>query len=518
MEEDIFDFIEETQVEINEQQPATTLEELKQLLSRTGEQWKEEHATEKQNKETGAIEKIIPRIPPRKVADILSKECQFILIDEDNPELAPLAVYDLDNGIYQKGERFINRLSMSVERSLTLQQCNTIQHYLTTESEEKQRTTDKNLIVANNGIYNRVTQRLEPFSSEYVFVNKIATDYIENATEPYFKDWNFSNWIKELSDGNASKEKLLWQLFAVAINANYVSEIAVFFLSEDGKTGKSTFQRLISNLVGSSNTSSLKIKEFESDFKLASAYGKSLVIGDDNNPKDFNETSENFKSVVTGDNVLLNPKGREPFSTTLTPFVIQSMNGLPRFRDISDGLQRRLRIIRFNHVYKGDKNNREIKEKYIYDKRLLQFILYHAINMEFVEVEDTAESKEAVYELVLENNSVLSFFEDKFQELESERLPMKFLFKFFQAYCDYENQPTGMKQNSFSKEMKGVAERNGWKYQRNNLAPLHFFYQSDIQRLAELDIHYKYRYDVVTNKKQPILERQQSNKRQQSEK
>ena len=149
----------------------------------------------------------------------------------------------------------------------------------------------------------------------------------------------------------------------------------MFFLSEDGKTGKSTFQRLISNLVGSSNTSSLKIKEFESDFKLASAYGKTLVIGDDNNPKDFNETSENFKSVVTGDNVLLNPKGKEPFSTVLTPFVIQSMNGLPRFRDITDGLQRRLRIIRFNHVYKGDKNNRLIKEKYIHDKRLLEFIL-----------------------------------------------------------------------------------------------------------------------------------------------
>lgn len=501
MEDDILSFIEKSQTEIDDNKPVTTISQLKARLSSLGELWRNEH--EKVNEKTGEVK--VFKVPPRVVADILKKECHFILIDEDNPELAPLAVYDLDNGIYQKGERFINRLSMAVERSLTQQQCNTIRHYLTTESDERQRTTDKDLIVVNNGIYNRLTRTLEPFSCQYVFVNKVATNYIENAKEPHFKDWNFSNWIKELSDGNASKEKLLWQLFAVAINANYVSEVAVFFLSEDGKTGKSTFQRLISNLVGSSNTSSLKIKEFESDFKLASAYGKTLVIGDDNNPKDFNETSENFKSVVTGDNVLLNPKGKEPFSTVLTPFVIQSMNGLPRFRDITDGLQRRLRIIRFNHVYKGDQNNRLIKEKYIHDKRLLEFILYQAINMEFSEVEDTAESQTAIYELVLENNAVLSFFEDRFQELESERLPMKFLFKLFQAHCDYENQPTGMKQNSFTKEMKGIAERNGWEYSRNSLSPLHFFYQSDLKQLSETDIHYKYRYDVDTSKKQPLL-------------
>lgn len=485
---------------------AVTMEQLKKQLADMGEQWRNEHA--KLNEKTGEI-KVSP-VPPRNVADILKKVCVFILIEEDNPELAPLAVYDLDNGIYQKGERFINRLSMAVERTLNAPQCITIRHYLTVESDERNRTKDKNLIVVNNGIYNRKTKRLEPFSEKHVFVNKVATNYIKNAEEPQFKDWNFSQWVNELADGDESKEKLLWQLFAVAINSNYTSEIAVFFLSEQGRTGKSTFQQLLINLVGKQNAASLKIKEFESDFKLASAYGKSLIVGDDNNPKDFNETSESFKSVTTGDSVLLNPKGKEPFSTVLTPFIVQSMNGLPWFKDITDGLQRRLRIILFNHSYKGSKNNRAIKESYIHNKKLLEFILFKAIQMEFEEVEDTEESKLAIYELVLENNAVISFFEGPFQELESERLPMKFLFKLFQASSDYDNQPTQMKQRTFTKELKSVAERHGWQYQPKNLAPLHYFLPEDGEKLKKLDIHYRYNAEINVSQKQPLLEKRQS--------
>ena len=501
--------LEQVRVEAKEKEAPKTMKELCFRLSELGENWRMANATTDKN--TGEIKKI-PDVPPRQVANYLKANCTFILIGEDNPELSPLAVYDLDNGIYQKGTRFIYRLCMQVQYNLTEHQCKTIIHYLTVESNERERTTDKNLIVVNNGVYNRKKHKLMPFSSKYVFVNKIDTNYIQNAKEPWFKNWNFSKWIAELSDGNASKEKLLWQLFAVAVNSNYISEIAVFFLSEQGRTGKSTFQQLLINLVGKQNATSLKIKEFESDFKLASAYGRSLIVGDDNNPKDFNETSENFKSVITGDTVLLNPKGREPFSTVLTPFVVQSMNGLPRFKDISDGLQRRLRIILFNHSYKGNNNNRNIKEKYIYDKRLLEFILSKVIDMDFLEVEDTAESQEAIHELILENSAVLAFFDDPFQELESERLPMKFLFKVFQAWSDYENQPTKMKQNTFTKEVKGIAEKNGWLYSRNNLAPLSFFNKRDEDYLNVLDIHYKYRMDIDVTKKQPLIEKQQSNK------
>lgn len=483
--------------------PYKTMNELRSALSRRGELWREEHETTNEN--TGKTKKY--PVSPRAVADILQQECSFCLITEDDPESSPLAVYDIDNGIYNKGERFINSLALFVERTLTEPSCRTVRHYLITESEEKEPTKNKNLIIVNNGIYDKRNVTLMPFSDKYVFVNKIATDYVENAIEPKFDDWSFTEWIKELSDGDAKKEKLLLQIFAVAVNSNYISEVAFFFLSEEGRTGKSTFQNLLKNLIGNKNTTSLKIKEFESDFKLASAYSKSLIIGDDNNPKDFNQTSENFKSVITGELVLINPKMIKPFSTILTPTIIESMNGAPKFNDVSDGLLRRLRIIRFNHSYKGNGGNRRIKEEYIYDKRLLEYILFVALNTSVIEVENTQESIDAVKDIAKDNDPVIEFYEDVFPQLESTRLPTKFLFSLYQAWCDMENNPTKMKQRTFTKSLRSIAAKEGWVYDVKNLAPITYFSDIDEELLKEWDINYKYRFDVDKKKYQPLIEK-----------
>ena len=45
----------------------------------------------------------------------------------------------------------------------------------------------------------------------------------------------------------------------------------------------------------------------------------------------------------------------------------------------------------------------------------------------------------------------------------------------------------------------------GWKYSRNNLAPLLFWDDNDMEKLKELDIHYKYGVKVNPHKKQPLF-------------
>lgn len=85
----------------------------------------------------------------------------------------------------------------------------------------------------------------------------------------------------------------MWQTtISAVVNPNLTTDVAIFLV--DSGPGKSTFERLLENLVGAGNFGSLKLKEFEDDFKLASATGKALLIGDDNNPNDYNRTSENF--------------------------------------------------------------------------------------------------------------------------------------------------------------------------------------------------------------------------------
>lgn len=461
-----------------------SLEELKQRLRVAGDEWRTKN--EKVNEKTGEV-KTIP-VSSRAVADIMLKHCKCVLIDEDDPELSPLAIYDPSEGIYKKGDRFIFNLAMHIERNLIESQCKQVKHFLTNDdrTQEVDRTLDSNLVVCNNGVYDRKQKELLPFSSDWIFINKISTNYVEQAQKPIYEDWDFTQWIKDISGGQQDKELLLYQMFYSAINANYVSEVAFFLYSREGRTGKGTLQELLRNLVGNRNTSNLKIKEFEKDFKISTIYGKSLILGDDNNPKDYNESSENFKSVVTGDGILLNGKFEKPFNSKLTPTVIQSMNGLPRFADTTDGFTRRLRIIEFTRSYKGSANNRNVKEKYVKDHRLHEYILSTVIDMDVYDVVDTEESQRFVNDLVLDNNPVAAFYEDVFTTLRSERLPTKFLFMYFQVWCISENNPTKIKQRNFTKQLKEIVELKGWEYSQRGMRPLEYWKPIDIEAYDEL--------------------------------
>ncbi|MHC5269282.1 DNA primase family protein [Enterococcus sp. LJL98] len=469
----------------------TSLKNVKHNLKILGDEWRKEHAT--YNEKTGE-EKVKP-VSARAIADILKKVCVFASISEDDPELSALSVFNPDTGVYENGEKFIDRLTLSVERTANKMVCATVRHFLAIETDDKSRTTDKNLVLVKNGVYNRRTHELEPFNHNYIFTSKVATSYVKGAEEPVFDGWKFSDWLKnDIAQNDSEKEKMLWQVIALAINSSHPKELAFFLVSEQGRSGKGSFQQTLINLIGRTNTASLKIKEFEKDFKLAQAYGKTLVIGDDNHIGDWHATSENFKSVVTGDLVLLNPKNEKPFATRLTPLVVQSMNGIPRFKDTTHGLLRRLRVILFNTSYTEQTNNKDIKEKYIYDDRLLEFILAKAIDMDIDTIANTKESQEALKDLEYDNNPILAFYEEIFPQFTSKRLPIKFLFATFQAYSDVQNNPTKIKQNTFTKQLKSVLEGTEWSYERKNLAPLDKFNKSDIEVLKEMNLNYKYSY------------------------
>lgn len=480
-----------------------TLQELHHNLYNAGEEWRGAHTEFRDGKSP----KIKP-VSPRDTADIIRKCCHVILIGEANPETSPLAIYDPTDGIYKKGERFINQLCLKVERTLNSGACKQVVHYLETESEEQEIERDDKYIVMNNGIYDKSKEKLLPFNHELVFQNKINTNYNPDATEPVFDGWKFSDWLKELSDGDEKKHHLLWQVIATTINCNDIAEVSFFFISEQGSTGKSTFQELLINLVGAANSTSLKIREFEKPFKFATSYGKSLVIGDDNNPKDFNDTNETFKSAVTGDIVLFEPKGKSPFTGYLVATIVQSMNGMPRFSDVSDGLLRRIRAIKFNHVYKNTKKNPLIKKEYIKDERLHEWIVKQAVDVDTSEIINTEESIQEVEELELDNDIVKAFILEVVPTLQSDRIPTKFLYTYFRAWCDYENgSPTSMTRRVFTRRAKPLMLSLGFEHDARSKYPKPHFSQSDMNNLKDTDISYRYNIKINDTQQQPLFYR-----------
>ena len=455
-----------------------------------------------------------PRLTFREITNILEQYATFRTIGETEKELdtSPLYWYDLNKGTYTKSLKKINKLINMVDNQASDKAMKEVRCKLTIECKETAKTKDCNLIIVNNGIYNRLEDKLMPFSPDYVFTTKIATNYNPNASvEPVFNGWSVSKWFDEIADGQADKLNLLWQVIGASVDSNVSHECAIFLVDDQqGNTGKSTFEDLIMNLVGKENCSQLKLKEFEEDFKLAGVDEKAVIIGDDNDPKSFNEDSSNFKSLVTGETILINPKTVKPYYSRFYTLIIQSMNGVPRFKDSTDAHLRRFRIIKFNHQYEATEANAKIKADYINRPELLEWLLYKALHEKtFVRFMQTEESIISVKEIKEDNDPVYHFVNKYLDELKSTRLPVKFLFNYFMACMDAENNHSKIKQRTFTKEIKLIMTAKGWEYSRNNLAPLNYFEKSDVKKLDNADINYKYRfnYDDNYNKQQPLFEK-----------
>lgn len=506
----LFDLMDKAteQIEKKKQKPVT-MNQLFSILKEQGQNWRDEHVKVLKNGE-----ECIQYVPPRTIADILKRYVLFAVIGkkEKDFEKANLAYYDLDAGIYKYNVTSIQKLIIAVERNANIKQRKETMEYLRLDAPQKHPTDSRNLIIVGNGVFNKKTKKLEPYSPKYIFTSKISTNYNPQAQEPNFKGWSLSKWFKDIAENDKDKETLLWQSLACSINPNLTPDVAIFLVDNgQGRTGKSTFERLLENLVGIDNHAPLKLKEFENDFKLANAQGVKLIIGDDNNPNDYNKTSENFKRVATGETILINPKSLPLFSTQFNCFIVQSMNGLPRFKDDSDALLRRIKIIKFNHQYNDKTANKDIKEKYIKDKRLLEWILSKVIIMDFDFMIDTEESRQEIKELKIANDPVAYYVNEHLDDLKSKRLPIVFLFKHFQATSDYENNPQKMKQQTFTRRIRPLLESKGYTYSRNSLAPLTYWNTDDEKLLEQYDINYKYRVKVDIAKYQPLFEKPENN-------
>lgn len=483
-----------------------SVNDLTRALRLEGQKWRNEHT--KINGQT--LEVKVPPVTPRACADILKKYLVFALIGNTDKALehAPLTFWRLDTGIYTHSNKMLREYINQVENTISKPRADTVIYYLTVEAPDRVLETRPYLQPVGNGIVNLKTDELIPYGPSYVFTSKIATNYNPNAKEPKFRDWSFSKWINDdIAEGDKDKITMFWQCVSCILTPND-NKKASLLLVDDGKgnTGKSTMQQLFINLVGKEHLASLKIKEFQEDFKLANAYGASLIIGDDNNPADFIADSSNYKSVVAGEEMLFNPKGEAPFTAKLMAFVAQSMNGIPRFKDNSDANYNRFRVLYF-HKHYGDKElNPNVKSKYVKDRRLLEWVLYKGLHVKpFRTVVKTKESNQILKGIQIDNDPVLGFVENYLDEFYSTRIPIKALFKTFMAVCDDENNHQQIKQQTFTRRIKPFMEKHGWHYDRRNKAPLESWHDKDRDLISRYNGNIRYDYSINPNTTQGLF-------------
>lgn len=361
-------------------------------------------------------------------------------------------------GIYTNGYKEIEADMIQHIPNLKKMQRREVLDYMELIVEEKQ-PSEANLIAFNNGIYDIMTGELKPFSSDIVITNKIPWDYNPDA---YFE--LADKTLNKLACDDAAIRALLEECIGYCFyRRNELGK--AFILTGDKSNGKSTFLDCVKAILGDRNISALDLKELGDRFNTSMMFGKLANIGDDIGD-DFLQGSQVsiFKKVVTGNRIKAERKGQDPFE--FNPFIklLFSANDIPRMKDKTGAVLRRLVIIPFNAAFgKSDPDyDPFIKYKLISKDSIEYFIKLGVEGLKRVITNNEFTNSEKVQnqlnEYEEENNPIIAFIADTGVDM-IENEPTNEVYKRYQVFCA-DNAMTPMSNIVFSKQ---INKRLGFK-------------------------------------------------------
>lgn len=198
-----------------------------------------------------------------------------------------------------------------------------------------------------------------------------------NAKSSYFAS------LDKLYPGNKFREIMNYYLFS--------EDCYSFILIGYGQTGKTTFVNTISKILGDCFCGRSNVELLSNSHGTAILEGKKLFEVAEAQDLDL-DTANKLKSIITNDDIYVNPKFQLP--RTIKPHIklIMTCNNLPRFRVTDDGIIRRFIIIKMdNKIEKQNKNF--IKEIEADIPNIIAEALEHPFK-----IEDFAEEQYTIFE------------------------------------------------------------------------------------------------------------------------
>ena len=446
--------------------PILSTGELHWRLFTIGEQWRVENTKiDKDGNEK------VPVMNFNIISSMLKKHIPMKLTGETE-DTSTIYSYNFSEGIYTGQEAYINRAIAKLEFRFDPRKYTQVHKYLKTQLPFLSKLENKNLIALNNGVFNSKGKQLEIFNPDYFITSKLATRYNKNAINNYLaiRDTYFDvdKWFQSIANGDEELVKLLWEIVNEAINPNHTREKMAILYGE-GNNGKGTFQAMLTNLIGIENISTLTPHDFSGEFKLEMLQGKVCNIGDDISNKYLDDVS-NLMSIVTGDPVAVNRKGKSVITARFKLLNIFSANKLPKVRNKSQGAYRRLLIIPFNADFNGQVQDRRIKEEYLKNKIILEYILYKALHLDFEKFSTTKATNEMLEEYKEDNDYLYSFAKDWYVHRklpEVERVPLPLVKIEFNNYLDtnsFDYKITGSFGKDLAVHLNNIYKEVGYKY------------------------------------------------------
>lgn len=189
--------------------------------------------------------------------------------------------------------------------------------------------------------------------------------------------------LDQLYPNNKFREIMNYYLFS--------DDCYSFILIGYGQTGKTTFVSLISKILGDCFFGRSNVGLLRNSHGTAILEGKKFFEVAEAQDLDL-DTANMLKSIITNDDIYINPKFQLPRTVKPHSKLIMTCNNMPRFKVTDDGIIRRFITIKMdNKINKQNKNFiKEIEEDI---PNIIKEALDHPFN-----IEDFAEEQYVIFE------------------------------------------------------------------------------------------------------------------------
>lgn len=355
------------------------------------------------------------------------------------------------NGIYVPGYRAIEGEMIQLIPHLRDAQRKEVLKYLELIAEPA-KAADANFIAFKNGVYDVAHETMVPPSPDLILTNRIEHNF-NPAAYSELMDSTLNKLACQDKDIRALLEECVGYCF---YRRNELGK--AFILTGDKSNGKSTFLDVVAAILGEDNISTLDIKELGDRFSTSMMFGKLANIADDIGDDFLQGTQVSvFKKVVTGNRIKAERKGQDPFEFSPYVKILASANEIPRMKDKTGAVLRRLVIIPFNATFsKDDPDYRPFIKYDLMQPEALEYMI--ALGMEGLKrvISNRAFTvptlvQEQLDEYEESNNPIIAFLKDvELSELENE--PTSDVYRRYNLFCT-ENSLHAMSAIAFTKQL-----------------------------------------------------------------
>ena len=342
-----------------------------------------------------------------------------------------------DNGIYTNDILAVKKAMSKMIPGLTIRQKREVMEHIETMVD----TVEVNqwYKALKNGLWDIKNRKLIDFNPSVVCTNRIPIKYNPNADTKEI-DRIIGSFVKY----REFDKRLIYEMIGSIFYPNKNQIAKAFMIIGNMSNGKSVFFRLLENLLGKDNRSTLDLKALGNRFSTILLKGKIVNLGDDISGKFIIET-DIFKKLVTGESMNVEEKGKQGIDTSFSITLIFTANKVPGIDDPTGAILRRLIFIKFDNDFSVGSPERDEK---IFDKIMnennLEALLYLSLNAlgDLIDrgyIEEDEKMKKSLLEYDMENNTIKAFYHETMEDEENSNWyinkPTQEVYNKYTIYC-----------------------------------------------------------------------------------